>query len=218
MITIIRDFRWGKGGGGQERNYVFLPSIREPCKQVNGVFDWCNIPLTEPFLSCFHGNPLRAGILSYLSQADPLLLAPTPRFFWNSIGIQHGGYACRNINAPKMQCRLLFSRRQTIVKHVFSYFRHKLAKDNALRGKVKFALFIFITLFDAKFHVTSHWLSNNSDGPSVEMRKTSIPPGKNHGFTVCFIWKLWRNIWVGTVNGKLNILQHRSNYPLWGKR
>ena len=108
-------------------------------------------------------------------------------FFWNWIGIQHGGYACRNINAPKMQCRLLFSRRQTIVNRVFSYFRHRLAKDHALRGKVQFTLFIFITLFDAKFRVTSHWLSNNSDGRSEEIRKRSIPPGKNHGFTVCFV-------------------------------
>ena len=160
---------------------------------------------------------LKLWLVPYLSQADPLWLAPTPRFFWNSIGIQHGGYARRNINAPKMQCRLLFSRRQKIVNRVFSYFRHRLAKEHALRGKVKFTSFIFITLFDAKFRVTSHWLSNTSDGLSEEIRKTSIPSGKNHGFTVCFIWRLW-NIWVGTVNGKLNILQHRSNYPLWGKR
>ena len=115
------------------------------------------------------------------------LTRPNSSIFWNSIGIQHGGYACRNINAPKMQCRLLVSRRQTIVNRVFSYFRHRLAKDNAPRGKVKFTLFIFITLFDAKFRVTSHWLSNNSDGRSEEIRKRSIPPGKNHGFTFCFI-------------------------------
>ena len=48
MMIIIRDFRWGVGvqvggggggGGGtvgQETNYIFPPSMREPYKQVNG--------------------------------------------------------------------------------------------------------------------------------------------------------------------------------------
>ena len=46
-ISLIDEGGWGGGGGWQERNNVFLPSIREPCKQVNGVFDWCNTALTD---------------------------------------------------------------------------------------------------------------------------------------------------------------------------